>query len=154
MSFLNASNKSYWLSRLCEANYAKILALIPDLPRIERSVTATVVGKPSLHIRVLERCPYTLTLELTHSFSEGFESLFEPAVHLRVYLDARAVEVLSDHDRPSIAFALERYPQPRQVLDYKWTLNYFLSRWLDHCAQSRYRFVSPDESSQLKAATA
>jgi uncharacterized protein YqiB (DUF1249 family) len=154
MSSLHPSNKSYWLSKLCESNYAKMLELIPDLQRIERSATALVEGKPALHMRVLERCPYTVTLELTHSFAAGFGDLFEPAVQIRVYLDACVVEVLSDHDRPSVVFALERHPEPRQVLDYKWQLNYFLSRWLDHCAQNAYQFVPSDESSELTAAMA
>ncbi|NTV79110.1 MAG: DUF1249 domain-containing protein, partial [Clostridiales bacterium] len=26
------------------------------------------------------------------------------------------------------------------IMDYKWRLNYFLSKWLDHCLQADYQF--------------
>lgn len=154
MSLLEPSNKAYWLARLCESNYDKIRGLIPCFKQIGDTATAIVEGKPALHIRVLERGPYTLTLELTHSFSEGFELLFEPALRLRVYLDARAVEVLSDNDRPCLVRAMEANPKPRQVLDYKWQLNYFLSRWLDHCAESRFCFASSDQTDSIMPVSA
>lgn len=137
---LSPTNKSYWLSQLCESNYAKLLDLIPELHGLPATAMASADGKPALHIKLLERCPYTLSLELTHSFSGGFDALFEPALKLRVYLDARAVEVLSDQDRPFVLDALQDDATPKRIMDYKWTLNYFLSRWLDHCLINRYRF--------------
>jgi len=145
MPTLNPTNKSYWLAQLCEANYVKLLNLFPELSGIPAAATATVDGKPALHIKLLERCPYTLSLELSHRFSTGFEALFEPALRLRVYLDAQAVEVLSHQDRPAVQEALLEQASPRRIMDYKWTLNYFLSRWLDHCLHNRYQFEAvPD----------
>ncbi len=138
MSVLEPLEKSYWLARLCEANYERLLRLIPGLPVMARSAIASADGKPSLHLALLEHSPYTLTLELSHRF--GFESLFEPAIRIRVYLDARAAEVLCDHARPKVHKAIKRGSPAREVMDYKWTLNYFLSQWLDHCLACDYRF--------------
>jgi len=144
MSALNPVDKSFWLARLCEANFGKLLALIPDLAYIPETATARVDGKPSLHLKLIERSPYTLTLELSHCFMWEFQALLEPAVKIRIYLDARAAEVLSDHARPFVLDALKHDCSARSVLDYKWSLNYFLSRWLDHCLQANYRFgLSP-----------
>ena len=101
MSRFLPRNRSYWLAKLCEANYERLVALAPDLDRIRPALKASAHGKPPLHIRLIERSPYTLTLELTHAFNHAREELREPAVRIRVYLDARSVEVLSDHCRPA-----------------------------------------------------
>ena len=138
MSFLEPYEKSYWLARICEANFERLLRLVPDLASLPISAIAKAEGRPLLQLELLEQSPYTLTLELSHRF--GFESLLEPAVKIRVYLDARAAEVLSDHARPHVHQALQGEPKAREVMDYKWKLNYFLSRWLDHCLASDYRF--------------
>lgn len=143
MSRLVPNEKSYWLSKLCETNYAKLRLLIPGLTRLPESLIAHAEGKPSLHLKCLERSPYTLTLELTHCFSLGLGAQLEPAVIIRVYLDACAVEVLNDHERPTVHAALKRQAPAVRVMDYKWRLNYFLSQWLDHCLRCDYRF---DES--------
>jgi uncharacterized protein YqiB (DUF1249 family) len=140
MSFLEPVEKSYWLAQVCEANYERLLKLIPGLKNMDESQVACAAGKPALHLALLENSPYTITLELSHCFSKGFESLLEPAVRIRVYLDARAAEVLCDHDRPQVHHALERECQAREVMDYKWSLNYFLSQWLDHCLACDYHF--------------
>jgi hypothetical protein len=139
MSALEPVEKSYWLAKLCEANYERLQRLVPGLDRMADSAIAEAEGKPALHVQLLEQSPYTLTLELSHCF--GYEPLLEPAVKIRVYLDARAAEVLSDYARPKVHEALQRQAQAREVMDYKWTLNYFLSRWLDHCLACDYRFA-------------
>ena len=128
------------LQHVCEANYERLLRLVPDLLRIPAKATARVPGKPDLHLTLLERSPFTLVLELTHDFAAGFAALAEPAVRIRVCLDACTVEMLSDHVRSRVHEALRDELLPEAVLDYKWSLNYFLMRWLDHCLASRYQF--------------
>lgn len=140
MSVFFPAEKSFWLHKVCEANFLKLTDLIPDLNRIGDAATASVHDKPALHLRLLERSPYTLTLELTHDFARGYEPLAEPAVRIRVCLDSKTAEVLSDATRPFVLDALSDDANARAVLDYKWSLNYFLARWLDHCLSSEYRF--------------
>ncbi|HYE34799.1 DUF1249 domain-containing protein [Methylocaldum sp.] len=136
MSIFQPAEKSFWLQKVCESNYEKLANLIPDLTRIDETAVAQVNGKPSLHLRLLDRSPYTLTLELTHDFVRDFE----PAVKIRVSLDAKTAEALSDYCRPFVLDAVRDRSNAENVLDYKWSLNYFLTRWLDHCLQSDYRF--------------
>lgn len=154
MSALSPINKSYWLANLCEANFRKLNVLIPDLALIPPTAALKADGKPVLFLRLIERSPYTLTVELTHSFDWGFEALSEPAVQIRIYMDAGAAEVLSDRDRPFVLDALKDSISHKGVMDYKWSLNYFLSQWLDHCLQSQYCFAmaSPDEEHCAPAA--
>ena len=139
--------KSLWLHKLCEANFGRLLRLVPDLERIEHGAVARVPGKPALHLKLLEHGPYTRVFELTHDFPEAFGVLAEPAVRLRVCFDARTVEMLSDVARPRVHEALREESRPAEVLDYKWSLNYFLSRWLDHCLAAQYRFARKPASS-------
>lgn len=147
MSVLEPLNKSYWLASLCEANYRKLNQLLPNLEFILGDVALQADGKPSLLVRMLERSPYTVTLELTHSFDWELDAPLEPAVRIRIYLDAAAAEVLSDHERPFVLDAFKERFSNKGVMDYKWSLNYFLSQWLDHCLKSSYSFSlsSPDE---------
>ena len=134
--------KSLWLQKVCESNYRKLRHLIPDLTGLGSAASAHVPGKPPLFLRLLDRSPHTLTLELTH----GFGKVLEPAVKIRVCLDAKTAEVLSDSSRPSVFEVLGGQKAfTHSVLDYKWTLNYFLMRWLDHCLSSQYRFPHEGE---------
>ncbi|MEN9681500.1 MAG: hypothetical protein RLZZ627_1393 [Pseudomonadota bacterium] len=140
MSSFSPVEKSFWLHRVCEANYLRLHRLVPELEAMASMVTAVpqAPGKPALRFRLLERSPFTLVLEVTHDFEGPFQVLEEPQVRLRVSLDAKTVEMLSDRERPDLHDALGREPPPAQVLEYKWTLNYFLSRWLDHCLEAEY----------------
>ncbi|BCX81277.1 conserved hypothetical protein [Methylomarinovum caldicuralii] len=136
------------LQDLCESNYRKLRRLIPGLRQLESGAVALQNGQPALHVRLLEKAPFTLTLELSYCFDHGPQPLFEPALRLRVYLDAGMVEVLEDAERPPLRI---RGPVDRQVLEHKWQMNYFLDKWLDHCLQRGYRFSADDRP---KAATA
>ncbi len=140
MSVFTPAEKSLSLHRLCEANYRRLVRLAPDLWQLGPVATARVAGKPALHLRLIERSPFTLVLELTHDFPGRQTALAEPAARIRACLDARTAEMLSDFARPLVHDALRHAALPEAVLDYKWSLNYFLSRWLDHCLAGQYRF--------------
>ena len=149
MCFLELKEKSACLAKVCEANFERLLRLIPNFADLAECSVARADGKPSLYLQLLKHSPYTLTLELSHRFSKESDSLVEPDVKIRVYLDARAAEMLSDHARPRVHEALSQGRQAKEVLDYKWSLNYFLSQWLDHCLANEYRFgvVQPERKS-------
>jgi uncharacterized protein YqiB (DUF1249 family) len=141
MGRIEPLNKSLCLEYLCASNYQKLLRLIPDLTALEQAAAGYARGKPSLQLTILEKAPYTLTLQLSHCFTlQNPGPLFEPALKIRVYLDAQLAEVLRDHERCDTASAIKNPGKSREIMDYKWTLNYFLQKWLDHCLQMRYRF--------------
>jgi uncharacterized protein YqiB (DUF1249 family) len=140
MNVFSPVEKSFWLQKVCEHNYEQLKNLIPDWGRIGENSVACVQGKPSLHLRLLERSVYTLVLELTHDFTGRFETQQEPAVKIRVCLDAKTAEVLSDSCRPFVLDALRHHSSAKQILDYKWSHNYFLTRWLEHCLKNNYQF--------------
>ena len=81
-----------------------------------------------------------MTVELSHCFIKNPDEFLEPAVKIRLYLDAMLAEVLSDHVRASVAQVFKNPGLSREIMNYKWRLNYFLQKWLDHCLKKDYRF--------------
>jgi len=142
MSSINPVNKSFCLERVCEANFLKLFRLIPDLKQIQDKATGYSNNKPDLQVRIIERAPYTLTVELSHCFGDSkIDELLEPAVKVRLYLDAHLAEVMHDHYRSHVSRVIKDPGQYADIMDYKWSLNYFLEKWLDHCLQINYCFV-------------
>lgn len=141
MSLVQPINTSLCLEKICESNYQKLFRLIPNLREFDTTAIGLTCHKPALYLEVLERNPYTLTLELSHCFDQQLSALIVPAVKIRVYLDAQLAEVIRDNDRPQVD---RIYHDPGQNLleirNYKWRLNYFLEKWLDHCLKTDYRF--------------
>lgn len=145
MAKVTPVNKSFCLQNVCETNYQKIFCLIPNLRKIETAVQGFSNGKPVLHVQVLEQTPYTKTIQLSHFFENESEVLLEPAVKIRLYFDVCIAEVLRDYKRIEVASAIEDIGRSKDIMDYKWKLNYFLDKWLDHCLKTDYVFKVDNE---------
>ena len=149
MGTINPVNKSFCLEQICESNYQKLLKLIPDLLTLKETAIGQALNNTALHITVIESTPYTLTVELSHSFTHNMEELLEPAVKIRLYLDAQLAEMLSDHVRVGVARAFKDPGLSREIMNYKWRLNYFLQKWLDHCLKKDYQFSKTTDYAAL-----
>lgn len=139
-------NKSFCLQNVCETNYRKIFFLIPNLRHIETSAQGFSQGKPVLHVQVLEQTPYTETIQLSHCFAQEAGMLLEPAVKIRLYFDVCIAEVLRDYKRVEVSNAISDISRSKDIMDYKWRLNYFLEKWLDHCLRTEYTFIADEVS--------
>lgn len=144
MAKVSPLNKSFCLQNICETNYHKLFSLIPDLKGIDSSAQGFSDGKPMLHMRILEQSPYTKTIQLSYFFENDAEPFLEPAVKIRLYFDVRIAEVLRDYKRVEVSNAIDDISLSTDIMDYKWRLNYFLEKWLDHCLKADYNFVSDD----------
>ena len=142
MSFLNPINKSLCLEQVCASNYEKIFRLIPELCAVKGSAIGLAANNATLHLLIIEQTAFTLTIELSHCFSKKPDERLEPAVKIRIYLDAQLAEVLSDHARPRVTDVFKDYGLCREIMNYKWRLNFFLQKWLDHCLTKDYQFTS------------
>ncbi len=141
MSLLRPVNTSLCLEKICESNYQKLFRLIPNLRSLNKSAIGHTHNKPPLRIDILERNPYTLTIELTHCFKQQLSELLAPAVKIRIYLDAQLAEVIRDNDRPAVDRVYQNPGRALEIQEYKWRLNYFLQKWLDHCLKTEYQFA-------------
>lgn len=143
MATLEPINKSWCLAQLCEDNFQKLLCLIPELFSIQQQAVGLAQHKTALQLRVIERSPFTLTIELNHRFGQDLEALMLPAVKIRVYQDAKSAEVLRDYVRQDVKKTVKDIGESVAILNYKWRLNYFLAKWLDHCLGANYQFQTP-----------
>ncbi len=125
---------------LCEENYARMSRLVPGLPSRRGVLVSQVAGGVDLHLTIEVQSPYTTLMRLTHVFGggeigrSGFGS--DPDVELRVYHDARQVEVLGLRQTALPLHAEYRPP----ALVAKWRANLFLAKWLAFCLQQGHRF--------------
>lgn len=127
------------LMGLCEENHAALLRLMPGLRAARGSYRAMRSGHPDLHLDILEQAPYTTSARLTHYFApaDAMSRQPEPDARLRIYHDARQVEMLALH---SSAFS---FLDPNAwTLPEKWRANLFLAKWLGYCLEQGYAFAA------------
>ncbi|MCP4187695.1 MAG: DUF1249 domain-containing protein, partial [Gammaproteobacteria bacterium] len=86
------------LMDLYEYNYLRLRKIAPDLS-IADEMVSTVPNHHDLYLTVNERCKYTTMLYMTYRFGEPGDYLFEPDLRLKVYHDARLVEVQQLYSR-------------------------------------------------------
>lgn len=124
------------LMDLYERNYMLLRRLLPNIPTVGSVHCSKVTGAIDLHLRVLDRHPYTSDLLLTYRFPRGEEWVAEPDLEVRVYHDARVAEVRSaslrhwphfdEHDETTVAG--------------RWRANRFLYKWLRYCLRQGHAF--------------
>lgn len=127
------------LQAACEANYARLMQLLPGMRdgadskrqarRVALSQGEQLLGV--LALDVLETCPYTSTLSVRQEHSLAW--LPVPQLEVRVYHDARMAEVVGAQSARRFH---GRYPYPNAAMhqpDEKTQLNLFLGEWLSHC---------------------
>jgi uncharacterized protein YqiB (DUF1249 family) len=127
------------LMDLYENNFLRFRKLVPDLDALAEHAYSRINGCMGLHITVLERSRFTTTLRMTYHFTEGSRLYAEPDIRLRVYHDARLVEVLSGHLKHGRQ-KLDHLPADAKLE--KWKLNRFLFKWLGFCLHQGHQFQS------------
>lgn len=130
----------------CEANYARIMQLLPDLETTnirEFGVEMPGAAPTRLRIRVTERCKYTTMLDVEQR-PNGTGALVEGACFaLRIYHDAQMAEVVGFNNHRRIQ---PRYDYPNDNMyqrDEKVQLNRFLGEWLSHCLKYGHALENP-----------
>ena len=132
------------LQAACEANYARLMRLLPDMrhaPEARRiAVTHGDQMLGVLNLEVILTCPYTSTLRVRQEHSLPW--LPVPHLEVQVYHDARMAEVVSaEHTRRLRSI----YPYPNEAMhqpDEKAQLNLFLGEWLSHCLACGHELAS------------
>lgn len=131
------------LMSLYESNYVRFLHLAGDPARLSGTLVSRVPEDCELHLSVLEHMPYTSSLELTYLLSldgapgSGRATLRIPNLRLRVYHDARLLEV----ECPPLPAATGRAGRAERELRQRWTRNMMLNKWLEYCAERGHRFA-------------
>ena len=148
----NAARKRYSIDlnahmAECEANYARLMRIMPMLADGDRSVFAMVLGEsePRVILRVVERHKYTTVIELKQENAPGTsEDVPETRLGIRLYHDAKAAEVIAFQDQRRFK-AVYGYPN-RQMRhpDEKVQINRFLGEFLRMCIAHGISLEPPD----------
>jgi uncharacterized protein YqiB (DUF1249 family) len=125
------------LMDLYEQNYLRMRKLVPDLTVADQMISS-VPGHADLYLSVKQRCKYTTMLSMTYRFGESGHYLFEPDLHLKIYHDARVVEVQHLLKRQHGLVHTDH------MLGHKWTMNRFLFKWLGFCLYQGHFFQPMD----------
>ena len=119
------------LMALYESNYLRLQQLIPDLNRLDGYYRSRVAGDCDLHLEILERSRYTITLSLSYFFEEEGVRIADPDIQIRVYLDCKLAESMrfrGEHRHAALRRLIRAH---RHELDKRWRRNIVLNKWLD-----------------------
>jgi uncharacterized protein YqiB (DUF1249 family) len=127
------------LMALYEGNFIKLTALVPALKLPHAGKTAAQTATVSrtardfdLHLCVDAVTRYTIDLRLTYLFLDAEGLSADPDLHLRVYLDARMVEVISWSESHRHEVLRQLALSSSRELDRRWSRNIMLGKWLDY----------------------
>lgn len=120
------------LMTLYESNYLRLLRLIPEIARLDGCFRSRVAGDCDLHIEILERRRYTVTLSLTYHLETDEGLLIDPDITIRVYLDGQLAEAMSIDETQRHAGLRQLIGAHRRILDLRWRRNVVLNKWLEY----------------------
>jgi len=121
------------LMELYEQNYIRLRNIAPDLS-VANEMISSVPGHQDLYLSITQRCKYTTMLRLTYKFEEAGQPLFEPDLHLKIYHDARVIEVQQFNSRTRGPLHIAK------MIEQKWMMNRFLYKWLGYCLYQGHYF--------------
>ena len=120
------------LMTLYESNYLRLLRVIPEIARLDGCFRSRVAGDCDLHIEILERSRYTVTLSLTYHLETDAGLLMDPDMTIRAYLDGQLAEVMSIVANQRDTALRRIICAHRRELDRRWRRNIVLNKWLEY----------------------
>lgn len=122
-----------------EENYRLLQRLLPEFDQGgDRLVLADQEGE-ELELLILERCRYTTMVSLSKPFNIDGEWLPDLSMQLRVYHDARVVEVAAYQGCYRIPSRYQVQSQGRHHKDDKRQINFLLHDLFLYCIRLGYR---------------
>lgn len=122
-----------------EENFRLLQRLLPELEQgADRFVLNAAKGE-ALELLILERCRYTTMVALSQPFAIDGEWLPDLSMQLRVYHDARVVEVAAYQGCHRIPARYQVESQGRHHKDDKRQINFLLHDLLLYCLRLGYR---------------
>jgi len=120
------------LMALYESNYLRLLQLIPELERLDGYYKSCVAGACDLHVEIVDRSRYTVTLSLSYFFYENDRRIAEPDMKVRAYLDGQLAEAMNLRGEHRHAELRRLARGHGQELDGRWRRNIVLNKWLEY----------------------
>lgn len=125
-------NSFVGLMSLYESNYLRILQLIPEIDRLDGCFRSRVAEQCDLHVEIIERCRYTVTLSLTYLFDSEDGGIARPDMVIRAYLDGELAEAMSVAAEPRHEHWSKLISVHERELSARWKRNIMLNKWLEY----------------------
>jgi uncharacterized protein len=128
------------LMGLYESNFIRLGWLAGDLRSLCGRQASVVRGDCDLVLTVIERSPYTSTLNLTYLLPDPSGALRCPDMRVRIYHDAHLAEAQHGGGGHTRAAPQPRRSDAERELDQRWARNMMLNKWLEYCVERGHRF--------------
>ena len=130
------------LMGLYESSYARFMRLAPyrELP-FDEAISSSPADS-DVHLRVLERCKFTTTLQLTYWFENEGERTADPDLTIRLYHDTGQAEALHCSLHPRCVALRDFKYQEKSVLESQWGRNLMLNKWLAYLLEHQHGFIA------------
>jgi hypothetical protein len=115
-----------------ESNFLRLKHLIPELDRLDGYYQSRVAGDCDLHLEILDRSRYTITLSLSYFFIVDGSRVADPDMKIRVYLDGHLAEAMSLGGNHRHAELRRLTLEHRGELRARWRRNIILNKWLEY----------------------
>lgn len=135
------------LLELYERNYRMLRRLLPDMDRMQAAAVSRSASDVPLHVEVMNRDRYTLTLHLTYEFIDESGLRRQPDLWVRLYHDAAVAEALQCMERPPW-LAEEAGEAAHAFLSAQWKRNLLLEKWLEFLLEQGHGFAMPREQAE------
>jgi hypothetical protein len=120
------------LMLLYESNFLRLKQLIPELHRLDGHYQSRVAGDCDLHLEILDRSRYTITLSLSYFFNDDGVRIADPDMKIRAYLDGHLAEAMSLNGSHRHAELRRLTLEHRAELGVRWRRNIVLNKWLEY----------------------
>ncbi len=120
------------LMLLYESNFIRLRHLIPELDRLDGHYKSRVAGDCDLHLEILSRSRYTVTLSLSYFFDDNGQRVADPDMKIRAYLDGHVAEAMSLRDDHLHAGLRRLSVAHGEQLSERWRRNVILNKWLEY----------------------
>ncbi len=128
------------LMEIYERNFRLLQQLVPELDvPFERAQSRSELD-PTLHLQMLDRDRYTLSLKLTYQFVGDDGIQHHPNLWIRVYRDASLAEALNCSHRPLWEAQDDADPKAGEFLNDQWRRNLMLGKWLQYLLDQGHGF--------------
>lgn len=120
------------LMALYDSNYLRLNQLIPELSRLDGYYRSRVAGDCDLHVEILERSRYTISMSLSYFFNQDGSRIADPDMKVKVYLDGQMAESTGFSGEHLHAAFRRLTRMHRAELDTRWRRNIILNKWLEY----------------------
>jgi len=134
-----------WLMGLYAENHAKLVGLF-DVRALAPGHYVSMAGDGlELHVEVMEQHRYTTELRLSYAMLDPVTGEPDPSAHLRVYHDAKQVEVTHCYVGRRWQDVIGLNPPADAVFGYRFRINTFLGKWLDYLTPQGHGMATVQE---------